>query len=170
MPRTRSSIPSSEIAWFVLVPKTTEFTQPQFHFGERVKWLVEIDANRQWLTGRIKGMWFAAQQWEYLVALDAKSVAGVDLEAVEVLAELDLKLVTDAATLRQKPQLNSEWQPTDQAAKILGLSADQLRNLRLKGFFIEGEHYRDASLPNSNRAYWQWHVERCNQFLTVRST
>lgn len=170
MARTRSSIPSSEIAWFILVPKSTEFTQPQFHFGERVKWQADTGSTRQWLTGRIKGMWFGTQQWEYLVELDSKLIAGIDLEKIEVFAELDLKLVDDATTLRKAPQLNSEWQPTDQAAKILGLSADQLRNLRLKGLFIEGQHYRDASLPGSNRAYWQWHVEHCNQFLTARST
>jgi hypothetical protein len=105
-----------------------------------------------------------------MVALDSKPTGEIDLEEVEVFAATALKLVDDTATLRQAPQLHSEWQPTDQAAKILGLSTDQLRNLRLKGLFIEGQHYRDASLPGSNRAYWQWHVERCNQVLTARST
>lgn len=126
---------------------------------------------RNWLTGRIKGMWFTEEhEWEYWIEVDSKSVSGLELEETTTLRESALKFVRDTNSTRQFLQPASEWQPTQLAAKSLGLSPDQLRNLRLNGVFVEGQHYRDTSLPNSLRPCWQWHVERCNQQLAKRKS
>lgn len=161
---------TSNWAWSVLVPARAEFTQPRFHFGERVKWTLEIGASQHWLTGRIRGMWFSdSHEWEYLIALDARStIDNTELDASAILNETELKLVEDSNSIRKYLKPASEWQPTESAAVALGLSSDQLRNLRLKGLFREGQHYRDASVPGSARPYWQWNVEQCSQLLSRR--
>ena len=38
MPQLKPLTHDSDLAWFIEVPKCQELTQPQFHFGERVKW------------------------------------------------------------------------------------------------------------------------------------
>jgi hypothetical protein len=159
----------SDYVWLVAVPAKNEFTQPQFHFGECVKWTSESSPNRCWLTGRIRGMWFSdSHKWEYLIALDSSSVGKTELEASAILNESELKLVEGASMIRKYLKPASEWQPTEQAAVALGLSSDQLRNLRLKGLFSEGQHYRDTSVPGSARPYWQWNIEQCSTLLNHR--
>jgi hypothetical protein len=166
---SRSNNSKVKGVWLVAIPINQEFSQPQFHFGERVKWWVETKSTRNWLTGRIKGMWFTEKyEWEYWVEVDPKSVDGLELEDSTTLRESALKFVKDANSTREFLQPISEWQPTHLAATFLGLSPDQLRNLRLRGVFVEGQHYRDTSLPNSARPCWQWHVERCNQQLAKK--
>lgn len=169
MPKKKTQSENQQAcAWMIAVPMRAEFTQPQFHFGERVKWLINHDAHRLWLSGRIMGLWFTQpdEQWEYLIRLDPiDPPAGIELDETTIALEIELKLVNDAHAIRHSLLPITDWQTTDLAARSLGLSSDQLRNLRLRGFFSDGYHVRDASVPNSRRPYWQWHIQRCEAAL-----
>ena len=48
MSRPKTFTHDADQAWLVVVPKCQEFTQPQFHFGERVKWAHEEDGHRSY--------------------------------------------------------------------------------------------------------------------------
>ncbi|WP_242024436.1 hypothetical protein [Trichocoleus sp. FACHB-591] len=156
-------------AWLIAIPKRDEFTQPQFHFGERVKWSGE-DTQGVWSrkTGRIIGLKFTHNfQWYYSIQFDAEFLP---LEAIaeEVwIAESELKLVPDSASIRQQLKPESEWLMTQAAAQVLGISAEQLRKLRRRHLFRVGYHYRDTSVPGSGLPRWQWHVERCSKALAM---
>ena len=155
-------------AWMIAIPMRAEFTQPMFHFGERVKWLLTHNASRFWLSGRVMGLWFSqgSESWEYLIKLDpTRSLSGIELDETAIVEEIELKLVNDSHAIRNSLMPVSDWQTTDLAAQSLGLSPDQLRNLRLRGFFRDGYHVRDSSMPNSRRPYWQWHIQRCEETL-----
>lgn len=159
-----------DLAWLVVVPKRAEFCQPAFHFGERVKFCQGQGKDRSWETGRIVGMKFAQPEfWVYFIEMDkdsSLSTCGVE----EVTArEVELKLVRDSASLRERVQLNQQWFHTPQAAAMLGISEEQLRKLRRNGRFKSSYHYRDASIPGSGRPYWQWHVDRCSRELEAAS-
>ena len=58
MSRTKTSPHPLDRVWLVVVPQP-DFTEPQFHFGERVQWAGEND-QRVWQrqTGCIIGMTF----------------------------------------------------------------------------------------------------------------
>jgi hypothetical protein len=159
---------SEDIAWFIGVPKRADFTQPPFHFGERVKWWLDVEGVRHYLTGRIKGMLFTANQdWECWIELDRnRTITKYGLED-DVLGASRLTLVKDSSSIRNQLKPPSEWALTNEAATRLGISSDQLRNLRLKGLFKSGYHYRDSSVPGSARPRWQWHIERCGKALEV---
>ncbi|HEY9877808.1 MAG TPA: hypothetical protein V6D29_05095 [Leptolyngbyaceae cyanobacterium] len=161
-----NSVQEHEHAWIIAVPKRQEFTQPSFHFGERVKFCQGQGSDRTWETGRITGMHFVEEaQWLYSVLLDDTS-ALVSCGVQEVTAAAtELKLVQDSYTIRAQLQSQSLWLLTAEAALQLGLTASQLRKLRLNGLFKRGHHYRDISVPNSGLPRWQWHVERCNKAI-----
>lgn len=158
-----------DYAWFVAVPKRDVFTQPQFHFGERVKWL-EADAQggRSWKTGCIMGMKFIREQrWHYQIQIDADSLtADASSEAVDF-DEADLRLVPDSTSVRAQLKPTAEWMTTQSAACVLGISPAQLRKLRRQHLFKIGYHYRDTSVPGSHLPRWQWHVMRCGKALEV---
>lgn len=161
-----NSVQDHEHAWIIAVPKRQEFTQPSFHFGERVKFCQGQGIDRTWETGRITGMHFVeGEEWLYSVLLDNTSelvLCGVQ----EVTARaVELKLVQDSCTIRTQLQPQKQWLLTAEAASQLGITAAQLRKLRLNGLFKSGHHYRDISVPNSGLPRWQWHVERCNKAL-----
>lgn len=158
----------SEYAWLIAVPKRQEFTQPQFHFGERVKWSRK-ETQGTWLcrTGRIIGMQFTAEQvWNYQLQLDSDSMSG-DMEQTVCVDAEEIKLVNDSASVRTHLNPASDWVTTQQAAQELGVSPEQLRKLRRRGLFKVGYHYRDTSVPGSGLPRWQWHVERCGKALAV---
>jgi hypothetical protein len=158
----------SDYAWLVAVPKRQEFTQPEFHFGERVKWSGE-DAQGIWFcrTGRIIGMKFTTEQgWHYQLQLDPDSIAP-DMDQTVIVAAEDIKLVKDSASIRTHLKPESDWVITQQAAQALGVSPEQLRKLRRRGLSKIGHHYRDTSVPGSGLSRWQWHVERCGKALAV---
>lgn len=160
---------SQDYAWFIAVPKRQEFTEPKFHFGERVKYSGE-DNNGAWYcqTGRIVGMQFSPSQgWQYQLLLDSEEPASTPRLAERYFAELELTLVKDSASLRTQFKGESEWLSTQQAASRLGISAEQLRRLRRKGFLKVGHHCRDTSVPGSNLSRWQWHVDRCSKALDI---
>jgi len=162
--------PDNDLAWFIGVPKCQEFTQPQFHFGERVKWTQETDAQKVYRTGRIFGMTFIPdQQWQYEIHLDVESSLPAQEEGEETILETDLKLVPDSQSIRPQLQPEPDWRLTQVAAHSLGVSADQLRKLRRRGLFKSGYHYRDISVPGSGKSRWQWHVVRCEKALEVPS-
>ncbi|MBD3886862.1 hypothetical protein IFO70_35100 [Phormidium tenue FACHB-886] len=62
--------------WYIAVPANGEFTQPHFHFGERVSWVLEEQGDRYQVTGRIMGMWFHNNNWNYDINLDVEQVEG----------------------------------------------------------------------------------------------
>ena len=160
----------SDLAWFIGVPKCQEFTQPQFHFGERVKWTHEADGHRFYRTGRIFGMTFTpAQQWQYEIHLDVESSLSSQEEGEVTIPETALKLVPDSQSIRPQLRPEPDWRLTQDAAQTLGVSAEQLRKLRRKGLFKSGYHYRDISVPGSGKSRWQWHVIRCGKALEVPS-
>ena len=159
---------AKDYAWLVIVPKRAEFSEPLFHFGERVKFCQGQGSDRSWETGRIVGMKLTDfDQWVYSIALDKESslqACGVQ----EITAkQSELKLVQDSCSLRNHLQFQQEWFHTKEAATTLGISAEQLRKLRLNGLFKSGYHYRDTSISGSARPHWQWHVERCSKALEV---
>lgn len=163
-------IHDSDLAWFIGVPKCQEFTQPQFHFGERVKWPYEEDGHRSYRTGRIFGMTFtSAQQWRYEIHLDLESSLPVQEEGEMTIPETALKLVPDSQSIRPQLRPEPDWRLTQGSAQTLGVSAEQLRKLRRKGLFKSGYHYRDISVPGSGKSRWQWHVIRCGKALEVPS-
>jgi hypothetical protein len=157
-----------EHAWIIAVPKRQEFTQPTFHFGERVKFCQGQGSDRTWETGRITGMHFVeGEQWLYSVLLDPTSaLVSCGVQAVTARA-IELKLVQDSSTIRAQLHPQQPWLLTAEAALHLNLTATQLRKLRLNGLFKSGHHYRDISVPNSGLPRWQWHVERCSKALEV---
>jgi len=158
-----------DYAWLLGIPKRQEFTQPKFHFGERVKWGTEATSGTwNWQTGRIIGLSFTANRlWTYLIDLDQNGQAADTESNEQSLEEQSLQLVKDSASLRNQLKPESEWLLTQQAAERLGLSATQLRKLRRKGLFKAGHHYRDTSVPGSGLPRWQWHLERCGKALEV---
>lgn len=165
----KTSIPKSDIAWFVAVPSRQEFTQPQFNFGERVKFCQEQGRKQNWETGCITGMKFDSQAWTYSIVLDSDSSL-VSCGVQELMAhETELQLVLDACAIRQQIQKDQAWFFTVEAAAKLGITAEQLRKLRLNGLFKQGHHYRDTSVPNSGLPRWQWHVDRCHKALETSS-
>jgi len=152
-------------AWLVVVPKRQEFTKPQFHFGERVKWSQEADGHRVYRTGRIFGITFtSAQQWQYKIHLDVESCSS-EGEREATITEVALTLIPDSQSIRLQLQPEPDWQMTRVAAQKLGVSSEQLRKLRRKGLFKSGYHYRDISVPGSGKSRWQWHLTRCSQAL-----
>lgn len=156
-----------DYAWLIVVPKRQEFTQPKFHFGERVKWCTEAKSS-SWgcQTGRIIGIHFIASHgWTYLINLDQEGQAPDTASGEQSIAEPFLQLVQDSASLRRQLKPAADWLLTNQAAARLGLSPEQLRKLRRKGLFKPGHHCRDSSVPGSGLPRWQWHVERCSQAL-----
>ena len=152
--------------WLVAVPKRQAFTQPQFHFGERVQWQI---ANRlpNWQVGQIVGMEFTETAWQYFIEVDRNSLSTAELPSKHYVAEQHLRLVKCAGSARERLQGEPEWFLTEPAAFKLGVSAEQLRKLRRKGLFKNGHHYRDISVPGSGLPRWQWHVERCGKALEI---
>ena len=47
---------ANQEAWYIAVPTSAEFSQPQFNFGERVSWYLEPESLTHQLTGRIYGI------------------------------------------------------------------------------------------------------------------
>jgi len=168
MSRSKTLTHDSGPAWFVGVPKCQEFTQPQFHFSERVKWNHEANDHRFYRTGRILGMKFAqTQQWQYEVYLDVESSLTSEGEREVTITEAALTLIPDSASIRLQLQPEPDWRQTRVAAQKLGVSSEQLRKLRRKGLFKSGYHYRDISVPGSGKSRWQWHLTRCSQALAI---
>lgn len=165
--RRKSPSNDRDSVWLIAVPKA-EFSKPPFHFGERVKWWIDVNGVRQDLTGRIWGCGFSSEEiWEYYIKLDANQNIGIELEEFVFLNQTELRKVSDSSSIINHALPKSEWLMTREAAAHLGVSPDQLRNLRSKGLFKSGVHYRDSSVPGSGRPCWQWHVERCHQALEV---
>ena len=170
MSRSKTSPPPLDQVWLVVVPQL-DFTEPQFHFGERVQWAGEND-QRVWQrqTGCIIGMTFIRSHgWEYHIQPDLDPVAS-NPSAPATLVSFpvhDLTRIEATISIQSYLQPPSAWLPTAQAAQLLGLSPEQLRRLRRKGLFKVGHHCRDTSFPNSGLSRWQWHVVRCGQALAV---
>ena len=156
---------ANQEAWYIAVPTSAEFSQPQFNFGERVSWYLEPESLTHQLTGRIYGIWFGDSHWHYDITIDAGQNPSLDLEEFATLTEQDLTLIQDEFTLRGRVDPLCDWLPTRQAARRLGLLPEQLRNLRQQGRFMVGHHCRDASVPDSRRSLWQWHIGRCHEAL-----
>jgi hypothetical protein len=155
---------NQDYAWFIAVPKRYEFTEPTFHFGERVKFCQKQGSERNWETGRIIGMRFV-EEWLYNILLDHTSTSSA-CEIQELTAKaVELKLVPDACSVREQLHPQKQWLLTAEAALQLNLTATQLRKLRLNGLFRSGYHVRDISVPNSGLPRWQWHVERCGKAI-----
>ena len=170
MSRTKTHPHPLDQVWLVVVPQP-DFTEPQFHFGERVQWAGENDQGIwQRQTGCIIGMTFIRSHgWEYHIQPDLDPVASNPSTPATVvsLPVQDLTRIEAATSIQSYLQPPSAWLPTAQAAQVLGLSAEQLRRLRRKGLFKVGHHCRDTSFPNSGLSRWQWHVVRCGQALAV---
>jgi hypothetical protein len=164
----KPSLSLQDHAWLVTVPKRVEFSEPLFHFGERVKFRHGHGGNRSWETGRIIGLKFdELEQWVYSIQLDGDSpVIAFGVQQV-VAKQSELQLVKDSCYIRDRLQAQQEWFLTKEAASKLGISGEQLRKLRLSGMFKSGYHYRDTSIPGSGRPHWQWHVERCSKALEI---
>ncbi|MBM0745570.1 hypothetical protein JOY44_29560 (plasmid) [Phormidium sp. CLA17] len=170
MPQLKPLTHDSDLVWFIGVPKCQEFTQPQFYFGERVKWPYKEDGHRIYRTGRIFGMTFtSAQQWQYEIHLDLESSLPVQEDGDVTIPETALKLVPDSQSIRPQLRPEPDWRLTQVAAQTLGVSAEQLRKLRRRGLFKSGYHYRDISVPGSGKSRWQWHAIRCGKALEVPS-
>ena len=157
-------------AWIVAVPKRAEFSEPLFHFGERVKFCQGQGGDRSWETGRIIGMKFTDfDQWVFTIILDLdSSLSQCGIQEI-IAKQTELYLVKDSFTLRAALEAQPQWLNTAEAAKSLGISSAQLRKLRLKGMFKSGYHYRDVSVPNSGLPRWQWHIGNCSKALAVPS-
>lgn len=156
-----------DYAWLVAIPRRQEFTEPKFHFGERVKWCGE-DSNSIWCcqTGRIMGMQFSPSPgWQYGVVWDSDGIQSTTGSDATYFAEFHLTLIKDSASVRQHLKGETEWLNTQQAADCLGISAEQLRKLRRRGWLKVGHHCRDTSVPGSGLSRWQWHVGRCSKAL-----
>lgn len=155
-----------DAAWLITVPKRSEFSEPDFHFGERVKFCPGQGKNCSWETCRIIGIKVSGQdKWIYQIELDDDSplyACGIQELSAK---QSELSLVKDSYSVRNQFQATREWFLTAEAAALLGITSNQLRKLRLNGMFKNGYHYRDTSIPNSGLPRWQWHVERCTQAL-----
>jgi hypothetical protein len=57
------------------------------------------------------------------------------------------------------------WHFTNDAANLLDLQAEKLRELYRSGMFKMGYHVRDVSPNGSKRSTLQFHVKRCSQQL-----
>jgi hypothetical protein len=160
--------PYQDCAWFVAIPSRVEFTKPEFHFGERVKFWQGERHDRSWETGRIIGMKFVEPaQWRYTITLDETSALPT-MGVQEVTAEeSELRLVKDTCAIREQLQSEQQWFQTVEAAKQLSITPEQLRKLRLNGLFKVSYHYRDTSVPGSGLPRWQWHLDRCSQALGI---
>ena len=170
MSRSKTLTHNSDPAWFVGLPKCQEVTQPQFHFGERVKWTHEENGHRVYQTGRILGMKFTqAQQWQYEIHLDSELLLPSEGDREVTITESTLKLVPDSQSIRPQLRTEPDWRLTQVAAQALGVSSEQLRKLRRRGLFKSGYHYRDISVPGSGKSRWQWHLTRCSQALEIPS-
>lgn len=156
---------TNQDAWYIAVPTSAEFSQPQFNFGERVSWYLEPETCTHQITGRIVGMWFSTSEWHYDIQIDATQNSSLDLEEWVTLTDQALTLIQDGFTLRGGVDPLCDWLSTRQAARRLGLLPEQLRNLRQQGRFLVGHHCRDASVPGSRRSLWQWHIGRCHEAL-----
>ena len=168
MEATPRATQTNDYVWLIAVPKRAEFSEPPFHYGERVKFSTQSEnGGRCWETGRIIGMKWKEQEWTCSVELDAdSSIVAMGVTEVNVPSP-QLKLVKDSASVRAQLQLQQQWFPTGEAASLLGISPEQLRKLRLNGLFKASYHYRDTSIPGSGRPCWQWHIERCGKALSV---
>lgn len=155
----------SDLAWFVAVPSRRDFTQPQFNFGERVKFYQEQGKPRVWDTGCIVGMKFDSEQWIYSIVLDGDSPLTACGVSELTAKESELQLVTDTYSIRKQIETEQTWFFTAEAAMQLGITPEQLRKLRVNGLFKQGYHYRDTSVPGSGLPRWQWHLERCGKAL-----
>ncbi|WP_242028549.1 hypothetical protein [Pseudanabaena sp. FACHB-2040] len=166
MLNTKAPALEQDQAWFIAVPKRQEFSEPSFHFGERVKWSQRDEAGqRLYCSGRIVGMSFQDDEhWHYTICLDTSPKTDSELT---IQRDDGLKLVKDSTCIRDHLAPATHWQMTEAAATLLGISAEQLRHLRRSGLFKAGHHYRDTSIPGSGKPRWQWHVERCAQALAV---
>ena len=161
----KTAVPHSDLAWFVAIPNRKEFTQPQFNFGERVKFCQEPGRGQNWETGYVIGLKFDSGQWVYSIVLDSDSPL-TSCGVCELTAkEPELQLVYDSRAIRQQLQVEQAWAFTAETAAKLGITPEQLRKLRLNGLFKQGHHYRDTSIPGSGLPRWQWHVERCGKAL-----
>lgn len=60
--------------------------------------------------------------------------------------------------------MKKDWADTDQAALQLGITPRQLRELRKRGVFKSGKHYRKKNPQAANPRY-VWHIERCSKIL-----
>ncbi|MEM6839898.1 MAG: hypothetical protein AAF609_24060 [Cyanobacteria bacterium P01_C01_bin.120] len=157
-----SSSLAEDKAWTVLVPKLAEFNEPQFHFGERVKWKEDPENSSHYTSGRIFGLYFdAPETWRYTICPDDSDVP------LSLTADISLKLVEDSNSLRDQLRPQLEWQMTAAAAASLGISAQQLRKLHHTGLFKAGHHCRDTSKPGSSKSRWQWHIKRCEKALSI---
>lgn len=164
----RPQLLNHDAAWLITVPKRSEFSEPAFHFGERVKFCPSKGGSCSWETGKVIGMKVSGQdKWIYQIELDDDSAlyaCGVrELSA----KQHELSLVKDSCSVRNQVQTTREWFLTAEASALLGITSNQLRKLRLNGMFKNGYHYRDTSIPNSGLPRWQWHLERCSQALEV---
>ena len=69
---------SHDLAWLIIVPKRVEFSQPSFHFGERVKFCQGQGKDRSWETGRIIGIKFSQQEtWMALNGFQGSGIGGL---------------------------------------------------------------------------------------------
>jgi hypothetical protein len=64
--------------WYVAVSARAEFTRPQFHFGERVSLFLEDEGNLYQVTGRVMGMWFHNDNWNYDINLDVEEIEKIE--------------------------------------------------------------------------------------------
>ncbi|MBD2261086.1 hypothetical protein [Pseudanabaena sp. FACHB-2040] len=128
------------------MPKRQEFTEPSFHFGERVKWSQRDEAGqRLYCSGHIVGMSFQGDEhWHYTICLDTSPETDSELT---IQRDDQLKLVKDSSCIRDHFAPTTHWQMTEAAATLLSISAEQLRHLRRSGLFKASHHYRDTSIP-----------------------
>jgi hypothetical protein len=141
MSQPKTSTHDSDSAWVVGVPKCQEFTQPQFHSSDRVKWTQETDGRRVYRTGRILGMTFTlAQQWQYKIHLDLESSLPSQEDYEVTIPEAALTLVPDSQSICPQLRTELDWRLTQVAPQSLGVSAKQLRKLRRRGLFKSGYH------------------------------
>lgn len=154
--------------WWVSIPQCSEFSEPRFHFGERVKFQYGKKSDRVWESGWVVGMKYDEQAlWIYLIVLDENSsLTKYGIQEVNA-KENELMLFKDLRHRREQRQNDLQWFDTGISALKLGVSAEQLRKLRRKGMFKSGYHYRDISIPGSGKPRWQWHIERCTKALEV---
>ena len=94
-----------------------------------------------------------------------------------LIPESELKAVV-TATVKQvladllgidKQRHQRQWYKTSDAAQLLDLdTADNLHDLRLAGDLKKGKHWRQTSNNHAKRPTYQYHVDRCRQFLENR--
>jgi hypothetical protein len=63
--------------------------------------------------------------------------------------------------------LSSEWKETTIAAAEMGITPEQLLDLRRQQLFTPGKHYRCKNPKASEKGRrYIWHVKRCEVLLT----